>query len=225
MVDNVSIKRSKFVPKNTTIKLSDFNVKTFFHELTHLLSYFCCQFNVPKEYIDFKNKFLSSPENISNLFSLAKLCEEDILKTILIAFGDISNNNILSTNEMTLENFAKNIQIRSNTEIIQDMIDALTNGELCDFGLTYTKDLNTNIKKTEKSSGHGCEYFKNINMQFEEIIADYLAISIIDPDNKLFTLFKSVLGDDFVMFLDNRCKLITGSQPEFDYNNDHKQKK
>lgn len=40
----------------------------------------------------------------------------------------------------------------------------------------------------------------------EEIIADYQAINLIDLNNKYFLLLKQILGENFVAFLDSRCR-------------------
>ena len=68
------------------------------------------------------------------------------------------------------------------------------------------------IFKSKKSSGHGCDYFNKTGFEFEEIIADYQAIKLTDPNNEMFMLLKQILGNNFVSFLDKRCGVINGKK-------------
>ena len=95
---------------------------------------------------------------------------------------------------------------------LEDIIDAIYSGKSHDYGLIYIKDNNSYLQKSSKSAGYGCNYFDKKGFEYEEIIANYQAIKILDPNNRLLMLLKQILGDRFVSFLDDRCKLINGEK-------------
>ena len=103
---------------------------------------------------------------------------------------------------------------------IEDIIDSLYSGKSHDYGLRSIKDNDSYVEKSEKSSGHGCEYFETTGYEFEEILANYQAIKLISPNNDLFLLLKQILGTSFIEFLEERCKKINGEQVDnLDINN------
>ena len=88
-----------------------------------------------------------------------------------------------------------------------------------DLGLCYEIDSSHNIQKTIETAGHGCKYYAIPGFELEEIIANYQSINLIDPDNELFNLFKSILGSDFISFLDNRCQQMNSNGKNIENNN------
>ena len=69
---------SNYNPQTNTINLNGlFDETTFFHELTHLFSYYYEKFKTPHEYNHLKNKFLSSNENTSIIILFLNLCQKE----------------------------------------------------------------------------------------------------------------------------------------------------
>lgn len=199
----------------------DFNELTFFHELTHLLSDMYSIFSIPQEYIEFKNNFLSSQENCSLLVLFLKLCNEEkkkILKNLALKpqlknnFENINKIEILKSTE---EEFIELSVIMS----VEDIVDSITGGKVFDLGLNYSKDDNHIVQKTPRGAGHGCAYFRKTGYEFEEILAEYQAIKLVDPTNSLFNMLKTILGSEFICFLDNKCQVISGKKNDLEMNN------
>lgn len=120
---------------------------------------------------------------------------------------DIKNNTDLKTTQNNQQYLIINqLDIIS---LIEDIIDSIYDGRSYSQGLVYIENSNSYPLKAEKTAGHGCKYFSHTSYQFEEILADYLAIKLIDPQNELFILLKEILGIEFVSFLEQRCNEIT----------------
>lgn len=201
--------KSYFSPSENTIYINSLSIETFFHELTHLLSYNYYLFQIPDEYYSFKRDFLSNPNNTSLILQFLDLCKrkkEEILKKISNKSIDINNNYTLSEMNNVEEEV---IQFDSICKI-EDIIDSIYDGQSFSHGVTNVKDDNNIAIKAQETAGHGCEYFSNRDYQFEEILADYQAIKLTDPNNELFTLLKNILGTEFINFLDQRCNEICG---------------
>lgn len=199
-----------------------FDESTFFHELTHLFSRLYFNFDIPKEYKDFQNKFLSSKNNLSLLVSFINLCKQEKERILKNTYSLESNDNINNNKPITpLPNNLIELSIISKLE---DIVDAITRGKSHDIGLHYEIDDNHTFRKTTKSAGHGCEYFDIPGREFEEIIANYQTINIIDPDNALFNILKTILGSEFINFLDNRCQLMNGCKIILENNNNFHKK-
>jgi hypothetical protein len=102
---------------------------------------------------------------------------------------------------------------------IEDIIDSIYDGQSFSHGVVSIKDNNSIAIKAQKTAGHGCEYFSNSSFQFEEIIADYQAIKLTDPNNELFILLKNILGTEFITFLEQRCNEICGQISKIEISN------
>ena len=210
IIIDYNVERAGYDAIEDIIYLSDDNIPTFFHELTHLLSYEYSKSEVPFEWIDFKKKFLSSPQNISLIYDFITLCDLKRKKII----GNI--NQVIENLELELikpfQPFSKNETIIKFDTIgsLGDIIDAIFDGKSYDNGIVYEIDENHIAQKAPKTAGHGCEYFNSTNNNFEEVIANYLAIKLTDPNNELFVMLKNILGNEFVLFLEQRCNEISG---------------
>lgn len=210
---------SNYNPQTNTIYLNGmFDETTFLHELTHMFSYHYSQFIIPQEFYYFRNYFLSVQENEELVISFLQLCDE--------AKENILNRTSSIETDVNIDKELDDIDTRNGSESfiicqIEDIIDSLYSGKLHTQGLTHIKDNNSLPQKSSKGAGHGCTYFDETGLEFEEILADYQAIKMIAPNNRLFILLKQILGDSFVSFLDDRCRLINGEniiEIEFDNN-------
>ena len=194
--------------ENTIYLNGFFDEITFLHELTHLFSYYYSKFEIPQEYIYYKKNFLLDLKNISNVIFFLNFCKEEKQKFLkLTSPSEIEKNKINLSNDCLERKHDYSIICH-----IEDIIDSIYGGKSHDYGLTYIKDYNNFPQKSSKSAGHGCEYYTIPGNDFEEIIADYQAINLIAPQNDLFNIMKSILGDDFIAFLDNRCQMINGEK-------------
>lgn len=205
--------------ENTIYLNGTFDEITFFHELTHLFSRQQFNFAIPMEYDNFKKEFLLSKNNHSLLFSFVELCKskkQEILNTSQIDF--VQNNNYIKNNNEVIT-CLPNINEFSVISHLEDIVDALVSGKSHDLGLYYEIDSNHIGQKATRSAGHGCKYYMVPGAEFEEIIANYQAINLIDPQNELFNILKSILGDDFISFLDNRCQQMNSSKITIENNN------
>ena len=202
--------KSCFNPNDNVIYLTRLSIETFFHELTHLFSYNYSYFQVPNEYYSFKKEFLSSPKNTSLMIELLNLCNRK--KTEFFGEDDINPNVYNITHKNEINNISQKPQSTQFDTIIriEGIIDSIFDGQSFTHGLTSIKDNNSIAIKSQKASGHSCEYFSNSGYQFEEILADYQAIKLTDPNNDLFVLLKNIIGDGFISFLDQRCSEICG---------------
>ena len=206
--------RSYFSPNENIIYINNLSIETFFHELTHLLSYNYLRFQIPVEYYSFKRNFLSNSDNTSLIVQFLNLCKrkkEELFQKLNNKNIDI--NSIITLSEMN--NVKQEPQRPQSSQLnligkIEDIIDSIYGGQSFSYGVTSIKDNNSNAMKAKKTAGHGCEYFSDSSNQFEEILADYQAIRLTDPNNKLFVLLKNILGTDFISFLDQRCNEICG---------------
>ena len=210
--------RSYFSPDENIIYINNLSIETFFHELTHLLSYNYLEFQIPSEYYSFKRKFLTNPDNTSLIVSFLDLCKRKKTK-FFQEFSDKSIDNYKNLNKI---NNAQQEPQTSQLNLIgkiEDIIDSIYDGQSFSYGVVYVKDINSNAIKAQKTAGHGCEYFSDSGYQFEEILADYQAIKLTDPNNELFVLLKSILGTEFVAFLDQRCNKICGQISKIEVNN------
>ena len=192
--------RSFFDPEKNIICMNTFSIPTFFHELTHMFSYSYMQFEEPVEFSSFKESFASNKNNMNLMVQLLNLCKKEKDKLVKDSYDN---------------NFDKNTQQSSQSiqleliSFMEDIIDSLYDGESFSNGLTSIKDINSYALKSRGASGHGCAYFDRTNYQFEEILANYSAIKMIDSSNELFIILKRILGSEFVAFLDSRCEQIS----------------
>lgn len=209
-----SIDNSFYNSYENVIYLKNTSIDTFFHELTHLLSNNYSNFDIPKEFNDFRNYFFSNKENESLVIDFLELChrkKEQYIQKIDI--NKIEQSQIGNNNQ---DPFVIESDLISTME---DIIDSIYDGRSFTQGLRVIKDNTTNVIKAKKTAGHGCEYFSESNLQFEEILANYLALKLTDPDNELFLYLKEILGKEFVGFLEQRCSEICGDIPKIDINN------
>lgn len=202
--------KSFFDFKENVIYLNNLSIETFFHELTHLFSYNFSHFEVPKEYYLFKNNFTLSTENANLMIKLLNLCKKK--KLDFFEQNDFEKKLISTINNNQMENITSVPQSTQFDIIgrIEGIIDAIYDGQSFTQGLCFIKDNNSIAIKSKKASGHGCKYFYDTGYQFEEILADYQAIKLTDPNNDLFALLKEIIGDKFVSFLDQRCREMCG---------------
>ena len=213
IIDRNSTTPSNYNYVNNTIYLNgSINELTFFHELTHMISYDNSRFIMPTEYARFKTNFQKSKDRHSLLYNFIELCHQKKAEIINNTFVDIKYdyNNTNSSTTITTSS-PEEIELLIIHEL-EDIVDALESGEPHDFGFHYTSDNNHIVQKSVKSAGHGCEYFSDTANEFEEILANYQSIKLLDPDNELFNLLNKILGNDFVSFLDDRCKQINSTK-------------
>ncbi len=204
--------KSYFRADNNVIYLNNLSIETFFHELTHLLSYNFSYFQVPNEYYLFKNNFSSASKNTDLMIDLLNLCKKTkkhLLHEINSEINDVKSKNI----KIMQDNIKQEPQSTEFNTItcIEGIIDSIMDGWSHTYGLTYQKENNYIAKKSKKSSGHSYEYFSNTHYQFEEILANYCAIKLTNPNNNLFEILKNIIGNEFVSFLDQRCSEICTS--------------
>lgn len=216
-VNYESSEPSNFNLETNTIYLNGlFEETTFIHELTHMFSYYYSRFYLPEEYKSIKEKFHSDWDNDSTIISFLELCKKEKEKLL--------NSDLAKENEYNIKdvNINQN-QSKDNYFIIikiEDIIDSLYGGKSHDQGLRYTKDNESYTEKSTQTAGHGCDYFSKTGYDFEEILANYQAIKMIAPNNDLFLLLKQILGKEFIVFLDERCRLINGVETfDIDINN------
>ena len=224
ILSDSKIKNSGFSPNNNAIYISDSQLTplVFLHELTHLFSYNYSYFNTPEEYNTFKKDFLSTYENNDYIIDLIKLCKEkgkevyhqfvqEIIasKKLPIELRKFDEQTqaliatlMIETHQIPLPDDLRIIYM------IEDTADAIYDGTAFSKKIEYLKDDNSYIKKESSEAGHGCDYYKKTNCQFEEILANYQAISAIDPNNPLFNMLKTIIGPEFTQFLDERCQKI-----------------
>ena len=212
--------RSYFSPNENIIYINNLSIETFFHELTHLLSYNYLRFQIPSEYYSFKRNFLTNPENTGLIVQFLDLCKREKAK-FFQEFSDKSIDNYNITNLNKINNTQQEPQTSQPDLIrkIEDIIDSIYDGQSFSYGVVSVKDNNSIAIKAQKTAGHGCEYFSDSGYQFEEILADYQAIKLTDPNNELFVLLKSILGTEFITFLDQRCNEICGQISKIEMNN------
>ena len=213
--------RSYFNPAENVIYINNLSIETFFHELTHLLSYNYLKFKIPDEYYSFKRSFLSNPDNTSLIVQFLDLCKRK-KNELFLSNKRIDINKIVTLSEMN--NDEQKLQMPQSSQLnligkIEDIIDSIYDGQSFSHGVVYIKDNNSNLIKAQKTAGHGCEYFSNSGYQFEEILANYQAIKLTDPNNELFVLLKSILGTEFITFLDQRCNEICGQIVKIEMDN------
>ncbi len=216
-----SKEKSYFSPDENTIYINNLSIETFFHELTHLLSYNYLSFQVPNEYDSFKRSFMTNKDNTSLIVQFLDLCERKKVELVQ-SFSDedvnVYDNNLNEMNDAQQEPQSRQLDL---IHMMEDIVDSIYDGQSFTYGLVSIKDNNSNAFKTKKTFGHGCEYFSSSDYQFEEILANYQAIKLIDPNNELFALLKNIIGNDFVSFLDERCCEMCGTslKTKIDINN------
>lgn len=218
--------KSCFRCNENTIYMNNLSAVTFFHELTHLLSYNYSMFQIPYEYYFLKENFLADPSNKSNIMLILDLCKskrEELVQSLKNRILDRYKN--ITINEMDIfyqEPYDYQYDLIGN---IEDIIDALYDGRSHSYGLVNITDINEIAIKAQKTSGHGCEYFSEKSFQFEEILAEYQTIKLIDPKNEIFFLLKKLLGTEFISFLEHRSNEICGKTPKIEFNNNISKKK
>lgn len=212
--------KSYYSPTGNIIYINDLSIEAFFHELTHLLSYNYLRFQVPNEYYSFKINFMKNPDNTNLIVIFLDLCKrkktelfQKFSKESLNLYDNIALNEINNVHKEPQHSQLFVIRL------IEDIVDSIFDGQSASHGIVSIRDNETNTIKAQKTAGHGCEYFANSGYQFEEILANYLAIKITDPNNELFDLLKNILGAEFISFLDQRCNEICGQISKTEINN------
>ncbi len=227
ILDTTKDDPSYYDPAGNTIYIHDLSIEAFFHELTHLLSYNYLRFQVPNEYYSFKINFIKNPDNTNLIVHLLDLCER---KKAELSLKFLSKETLNLYNDKTL-NKMNNVQQKPQHSqldlifLIEDIIDSIFDGQSASHGIVSIRDNETITIKAQKTAGHGCEYFANSSYQFEEILANYLAIKITDPNNEVFNLLKIILGTKFISFLDQRCNEICVQISKTEINNNNIYKK
>ena len=199
--------KSYYSPAENIIYINDLSIETFFHELTHLLSYNYLRFQVPNEYYSFKINFMENPDNTSLIVEFLNLCKK---KAELFQKKSLDLYNNKALNE--INNVHKEPQHSQLfvIRLIEDIVDSIFDGQSFSHGIVSIRSNYEIAIRSQKAVGHGCEYFANSGYQFEEILANYQAIKLTDPNNELFDLLKNILGAEFISFLDQRCNEICG---------------
>ena len=207
----MSKENSYFDQGKNVIYLNDLSSEVLFHELTHLLSFNFLKFQVPNEYYIFINNFFTNSNNTSLITKFLDLCKKRKKEIIQSFSTEIGKEYITNANNERdkINKDSLNMELHL-ISLIEDIVDSIYNGESATRGLTYINNDDTNSFKVKKTNGHGCEYYTTNNYQFEEILANYQAIMLIDPNNELFVLLKNILGQDFISFLDQRCNEMCG---------------
>ncbi len=214
--------KSYFNPDENIIYINNLSIETFFHELTHLLSYNFFRFQIPNEYYSFKRNFSANQDNTSLIVHFLDLCkrkETEFSQKIdreSVNDYNFKTQNVL--NERRQEPQSNQLELIG---MIEDIVDSIYDGQSFSQGIVSIKYNNSLVLKAEKTSGHGCEYYSNSSFQFEEILANYQAIKLTDPNNELFILLKNILGIEFVSFLDQRCNEICGQISKIEINNNN----
>lgn len=212
-------KNSYFSPSENAIYLTYNSSGTFFHELTHLLSYNdgSLYFDSP-EYTEFKNNFCISrgkdmivlleyiDKAIEALPTTEKIIEPKYNNLIQLSHSQQNGNKKFIQNSV----YAFSMNKLDVFGKIEDIIDAISDGRSETYGLKYVPDPNKIVTKHKRADGHGCEYFGIKGAQLEEIVADWQAINLIDPHNQAFSLLKNLMGERFVSYLDQRCEHLNG---------------
>lgn len=217
VVLDITKEKSCFNPEKDTIYINTLSIGTFFHELTHLLSYYYLSFKMPNEYYLFKENFHANPANTSLIIQFLELCKRKRVKFLNESVNnEDANRNINENNNANYEQYSNSIDIICKLE---DIVDALYDGRSFSQGLVNIDDINSYPVKSKPASGHGCEYFHTTSFQFEEILADYQAIKLTDSKNELFVLLKDILGIKFICFLEQRSNEICGKIPKIELNN------
>ena len=212
--------KSYFSPTENIIYINNLSIETFFHELTHMLSYNYLKFQIPNEYYSFKRNFMANQDNLSLIVQFLDLCKRKKAEF----FQGFSNE---SVNNYSIKTLNKNSNVQQEPQCsqlniiqkIEDIVDSIYDGKSFTQGLVSIKDNNNIASKAQKTAGHGCEYFSNSGFQFEEILANYQTIKLTDPNNELFVLLKNILGAEFIFFLDQRCNEICGQISKREINN------
>lgn len=213
-------KKSYFNLRDSKIYLNSSSIGTFFHELTHLLSYYFFRFQIPNEYYSFKRNFLANPDNTSLIVQFLDLCKRKKTELFQKSSNESVNDyNIKNLNEIDNVHQEPQSSQLDSIRMIEDIVDSIYDGHSFSQGLVSINDIDSNVVKAAKTAGHGCEYFSNSGFQFEEILADYQAIKLTDPNNELFILLKNILGTEFISFLDQRCNEICGEISKIELNN------
>lgn len=204
--------RDCFVPSKNVIALNeDCSEFVFFHELTHALSYSYHRFFIPKEFARFKRDATENKLNFSFLINDIEMKKYETIFTAVKDDDDFKKklkeiDSLVKLDNKTATEGCLKILVMAG---IEDIIDALFDGEAFDRGLHHSANMDSIIVKSlHSSSGHGCKYFRDSKYNFEEILANYQAIKLVDPDNMFFAQLKFLLGEEFVSFLDEYCLRI-----------------
>lgn len=171
------------------LKEGEDNFIIFFHELIHAFHYYKNGLSTPNEFsylmlqITKNNDFQRKSVFVINYISDKK---SELMKKI--ASGENDDNIICE-----LQCYVA----------VEDIIDALTNGQSHDNGLCVITDINSIKEKSSLGAGHGIEYYADTNMIFPEIIANYSSIRNSEFKDKLFNSLTYCLGEDFMFFLES----------------------
>ena len=204
-----TIEYSFFGPNENIVYINSLSMGTMFHEITHLLSCNCSEFQIPSKYYLFEIDFLSNPNNTDSIITFLSLCR--VKKTEFFRNIETEGGRDNRTLDEDLD-ILRNFQANQYTLIcmLEDIVDSIYSGQSFSNGIHNVKDNNSFTNNSKKTAGHGCEYFFDISFRFEEILANYQAIKLIDPDNELFILLKNILGPELITLLDQRCCEICG---------------
>ena len=212
--------KSYFSPTENIIYINDLSIETFFHELTHLLSYNYLRSQIPNEYYSFKKSFMENQDNPSLIVQFLDLCKRKKAEFFQRFNSEsIDDYSIKTLNEISNVQQEPQCSQLNLIQMIEDIVDSIYDGQSFTQGLVSIKDNNSIASKAPKTAGHGCEYFSNSGNQFEEILADYQAIKLTDPNNELFISLKNILGPEFITFLDQRCNEICSQISKIEINN------
>lgn len=212
IVYDKSEKTSYFSPIENKIYINNLSIETLFHELTHLLSYRYSMFEIPRKYSSFKANFVQDNDMslIIMFLELLRTKQHQHIEKI-----NRQNMKDLKVTEIIVKNDSEPQRSELNLiGMMEDIIDAIYDGKSFSQGLVDIQDINHNAIKSPKTAGHGCKYYFSESHQFEEILANYLAISLIDPNNEEFIILKQLLGKDFVDFLDQRVSNMLSNELE-----------
>lgn len=185
--------KSYFDANKNIVCLKDTTFLTFFHELTHAFSFKKNHFITPVEFYSLQERLLNSKH----------------LKAFILFLNDIQylkNELINSYNQAIHTNIDTNeIRKLKIYNAIEDILDAISDGAIVKDGLMSIDAKNqVNSFKLKGTFGHGSDYYQKTNYQFEEILANYLAIKLLEPNDKYFLILQSLIGEEFIKFLDRK---------------------
>ncbi len=225
IVYDEKIERSYYSATTLTIYLNETSSVVFLHELTHMFHHLESNYYVPEDFeqlinildrkdlvVDFANQLGEHMLQLC-MYKLSKFKDQPFIKDKLFN-QNLSNSNQSVTN---IDNDMIELDLDSH---IQDILDALVGGSGFDYGITYIKDDNSLANKSGRICGHGEDYYKIQGKIYREILANYAALTLINPNYKYFVQLKMILGEPLVELLDNEVnKYFSSNIEKVDNNN------
>ena len=185
------------------------NLCDFFHELTHAFHYY--------------QNGLATPEGFYYLYNQLNNDNDFHKRCVDIINFFYQQKNVLREQLFEMENKSLKKEMSEYNNILcelrciqmfEDIIDSLTKGTSSDKGLCFIKDENSFVEKSNVSAGHNSDYYQNQDNIFIEIIAEYSAIRKTEFKDKFFQLLGYVLGNEFMLFLEEYYRQLVSNNFE-----------